>query len=206
MKQTQYKLEDFKVGQKVKVLVDLGEYVSDLHYSRLGEVGKIIEIDTFDPSVRVQFDRSIQDMTVTYDQWYLAEEIQPVITTNAERQEEILKLEAEIQTLNSEVVKLRQEIKDNPEKIKAEAGDSVKFFYPALGERLMFIMQKEQANFFDPATEGYGDFVFVGPDGRNRVNTVNNGSWKKLELRKKNDYKWIDSSEVDWSDILKVTS
>lgn len=212
MKQTQYKLEDFKVGQKVKVLVDLGEYVSAQRFSRIDEVGEVIEIVERDHSVRVKFDRNIQDMNFNCDhneQWYRAEEIQPAITTNAERRAEIYLLEKQRMDISIRIQDLEEEIHNNPEKIKAEAGDSVKFFYPALlGERLMFIMQKEQAVFFDPNVEHYkGNFVFVGPDSaRNSVDSVINGSWTKLELRKKNNYKWIDNSEVDWSDILKVAS
>lgn len=204
MKQTQYKLEDLKVGQKVKVLVDLGTYISDLNFSRIGQEGVIAKID--DRSVKVVFDTHIfDDCNYSHDdQWYAAEEIKPAITTNAERQEEISRLETEIQTLNSEVVKLKKEIKANPEKIKAEAGDSVRFKYHEVnnGEWLyMYIMTKEQVEFFGGWT--HKNFHFQGPGGCNDISVANNGSWTKLELRKKNECEWIDSEDVDWSGIMK---
>jgi hypothetical protein len=99
MTQTQYKLEDFKVGQKVKVLVDLG-------ISRFNQVGTIVEIDYVNPSLRVKLEVAIKSDYALFDQWYRADEILPVIKTHTERLEEINRLEAEIQTLVAELKNL----------------------------------------------------------------------------------------------------
>jgi outer membrane murein-binding lipoprotein Lpp len=199
MTQTQYKLEDFKVGQKVKVMVGLGNYISDHVYSRLGQVGKIIEIDYRTPSIRVEFEDG------DFTQWYLAEEIQPTGITNAERQEEINRLEAEVQTLNTSIVQLKKEIKDNPEKIKAEGGDKVRFKYRNLDNGnwiYMYIMTSTQAEQFGGQGDIGQNFRFQGPDASNNVNIVNTGGHDAFEFCKKGDCQWIDSSKVDWSGIL----
>jgi plastocyanin len=202
---TQYKLEDFKVGQEVKVLVDLGKYISEYEYSRLGQVGKIIDIDYRSPSVRVEFETE-QGIDIQYnDQWYLAEEIQPAVITNAQRQEEINRLEAEIQTLNTSIVQLKEEIKYTPEKIKAEAGDKVRFKYNNIDGGTwiyMYIMTSTQAEEFGSWGDIGQNFRFQGPDASNNVNVVNTGGHNAFEFCKKSDCKWIDSSKVDWSGIL----
>jgi outer membrane murein-binding lipoprotein Lpp len=185
--QTQYKLEDFKVGQEAKVLVGLGKYISDHEYSRLGQVGKIIEIDYRNPSVMVEFETE-QDGDFT--QWYLAEEIQPAGITNAQRQEEINRLEAKVQTLNTSIVQLKKEIKDNPEKIKAEAGDKVRFKYSHLDNGnwiYMYIMTSTQAEQFGSRGDIGQNFRFQGPDASNNVNVVNTGGHNAFEFCKKGD-------------------
>jgi plastocyanin len=199
--QTQYKLEDFRVGQQVKVLVDLARYSPTYEYFRLGQVGKIIEIDYYIPSVYVEFET---EQGGCFTQWYLAEEIAPVIT-NAERQKEINRLEAEIQTLNTSIVQLKKEIKDNPEKIKAEAGDKVRFKYSNLDKGnwiYMYIMTSTQAKEFGSRGDIGQNFRFQGPDGGNSVDVVNTGNHDAFEFCKKGDYQWIDSKDVDWSGIL----
>jgi ribosomal protein L21E len=200
MTQTQYKLEDFKVGQKVKVLVDLGTYVFDMKFSRLGQIGEIMHVGY--RSVRVLFTTAIGEYRHS-DQWYRPEEIQPLITTNAERQEEITRLKLELLELQANIMQLEQEIKANPEKIKAEVGDTVRFVYDTSSEYLMFIVDKQQAKTLgeDFLVTEY-NFAFVGFGCRNRVDTVVNGCHKKLELKKKNTSVWIDNKEVDWSGIL----
>jgi outer membrane murein-binding lipoprotein Lpp len=200
--QTQYKLEDFKVGQEVKVLVDLARYVPTYEYSRLGQVGEIIEINHYRPSIKVEFETEQGDY---FTQWYLAEEITPVIATNTERQEEINRLEAEIQTLNTSIVQLKKEIEANPEKIKAEAGDKVRFKYSNLDNGnwiYMYIMTSTQAEQFGGRGDIGQNFRFQGPDGSNNVNVVNTGGHNAFEFCKKSDCKWIGSSKVDWSGIL----
>jgi outer membrane murein-binding lipoprotein Lpp len=199
--QTQFKLEDFKPRQKVKVLVNIARYDPAYEYSRLGQVGKIIEIDYYIPSVYVEFET---EQGGCFTQWYLAEEIAPVIT-NAERQKEINRLEAEIQTLNTSIVQLKKEIEANPEKIKAEAGDRVRFKYNNLYKgnwSYMYIMTSTQAKEFGSRGDIGQNFRFQGPDGGNSVDVVNTGNHDAFEFCKKGDYKWIDSKDVDWSGIL----
>jgi outer membrane murein-binding lipoprotein Lpp len=203
--QTQYKLEDFKVGQEVKVLVGLGNYISDHAYSRLGQVGKIIEIDYRNPSIMIEFETKQGSDFPCKDRWYLAEEIQPIIFTNAQRQEEINRLEAKVQTLNTSIVQLKKEIKDNPEKIKAEGGDKVRFKYRNLDNGnwiYMYIMTSTQAEQFGGQGDIGQNFRFQGPDASNNVNVVNTGGHDAFEFCKKGDCQWIGSSKVDWSGIL----
>jgi hypothetical protein len=73
--QTQFKLEDFKPRQEVKVLADLARYSPTYEHFRLGQVGKIIEIDNYRPSIKVEFET---EQGGCFTEWYLAEEIASV--------------------------------------------------------------------------------------------------------------------------------
>lgn len=202
MTQNQFKLEDFKVGQKVKVLVDLGTYISEMEYIRLDQIGAIVEIDHC--SIRVLFTTALGEYKY-FDQWYCAEELQPFVITNAERREEITRLEKQRHDISVQIQDLEQEIHDNPEKIKAEAGDKVRFKYNNIdnGDWIyMYIMNRKQSEQFGGYMGSDQNFRFQGPDGGNPIEVVTEGSHTALEFCKKGDYKWIDSREVDWSGVL----
>lgn len=118
----------WQLGQKVKILTDGGSFSNSGDYNRQGQVGEIIETDDYDKSLEVKFETEQGDFGC-YQQWFKADEVEPVITTNAERKQEIQNLESRVETLRDSIAQFHQDILDNPEKIKAEAGDKVRFSY-----------------------------------------------------------------------------